>query len=221
MRDERLGQDEVGDTRKEQYQTEERDRPWRIVDWKTSERSRQRDHLCGRDSSRFPLAQSRIYSVCGYCRIDGSRSQQSAPPSLSDRSCTGDEDIDQSPRALLPVRAGRHIGNADQSAKEIDRVKVSTYVAVFDGAFHQGADRFPHLRVRSFKHLLGISNQGIQRRRDDLLRRDVVHEQQHPGSQGFNRGHRLGKVPLRSGQLFDLRPINHLNQRLARRKMSI
>ena len=129
-------------------------------------------------------------------------------PGLFDRPRTGDEDIDQSPRALLPARAGRNIGNADQSAKEIDRVKVFTYVAAFDGAFRQRAHRFPGLCVRSFEHPLGNSNQGIQRRRDDLLRRDVVHEQQHPGSQGFNRGHGFGKVPLRSGQLFDLRPIN-------------
>ena len=31
--------------------------------------------------------------------------------------CTQDENLHHSPRALLPVRAGRHIGNADQSAK--------------------------------------------------------------------------------------------------------
>jgi len=79
-------------------------------------------------------------------------------PGLLDRPRTGDEDIDQSPRALLPVRAGRNIGNADQSAKEIDRVKVFTYVAAFDGAFRQRAHPFfPNLCVRSFEHPLGIS----------------------------------------------------------------
>jgi hypothetical protein len=38
---------------------------------------------------------------------------------LFDWSCTGDENIHESPRALLPVRAGGYVRHADQSAKEI------------------------------------------------------------------------------------------------------
>ena len=40
--------------------------------------------------------------------------------SLFDRPRAGDEDIHQSPGALLPVRVGRHVGDADQSPKQID-----------------------------------------------------------------------------------------------------
>jgi len=43
------------------------------------------------------------------------------------------------------------------------------------------------------------SDERIQRRGDDLLRCDVVNEQQHPASQRFNRGHGLSELPLRCG----------------------
>jgi hypothetical protein len=45
-------------------------------------------------------------------------------------------DIDESPRALLPVRAGRHVGDADKSPNEIHRIKILPYVAALDRAFH-------------------------------------------------------------------------------------
>ena len=53
----------------------------------------------------------------------------------------GDEDIHQSPGALLPVRAGRHIGDPDKSPKEIEGVKVSANLAVLDSALHEGVNR--------------------------------------------------------------------------------
>jgi hypothetical protein len=51
---------------------------------------------------------------------------------VSTRPRTGDQDIDESPRALLPVRAGRHVGDADESSKKIDWIEVLPYIAALD-----------------------------------------------------------------------------------------
>ena len=58
---------------------------------------------------------------------------------------TGDEDIHRPPRALLPFRAGRHVGDADESPKEVNRVEVLAYVAVLDRARHRCTNSFPCL----------------------------------------------------------------------------
>src|ERR1035441_6276882 len=93
-----------------------------------------------------------------------------------DRPRTKHEDVHKSPGALLPVRAGRHVGDADKSPKEIDWIEVLAYVAALHRALHQGTNRFPDLSVGSFEHLRGTSDERIQRRGDDLLCRDIVNE---------------------------------------------
>ena len=45
-----------------------------------------------------------------------------------------------------------------------------------------------------------------------LFRGDTIDEQQEPGSQCFQRWHRLSKLLLRCGQLFELRPINRVEK---------
>src|SRR5580658_3613906 len=97
---------------------------------------------------------------------------------LRDRARTCDEDIDESFCALLPVRAGRDVGHTDQSPQKIDRIKVLPDVAALDRAFHQGSKRFMGLSVGSREHFLGISNQSIQHRGDEVLRLDGINEQQ-------------------------------------------
>ena len=87
--------------------------------------------------------------------------------------------------------------------------------------FTSASNRFLDLSVGTFVHFLGISDERIQRRGDDLLRRDGINEQQQPGSQRFDRRHGLGELPLCCGQLFHLRPINRLDQFLARWKVAI
>src|SRR5580658_950756 len=91
---------------------------------------------------------------------------------------TGNKDIDQPSRALLPVRAGRDIGDAYDSPKEIDRVEVLAYVAALDRPLHEGAQRFMNLGVRRFEYLLWVADQRIQHRGDDMLRLHSVDEQQ-------------------------------------------
>jgi hypothetical protein len=56
---------------------------------------------------------------------------------LFDWARTGNEDVHESPGALLPVRTGRHMGNADQRAEQIERLQISTNVAGLDGALYQ------------------------------------------------------------------------------------
>lgn len=72
------------------------------------------------------------------------------------------------------------------------------------------------LGVGRFEHLLVVSQQGIQRRGDDLFCGHGIDEQQQPGAQRFDRRHGLGKLLRRGGQLFHLRAVNRLQKLLAR-----
>jgi hypothetical protein len=110
---------------------------------------------------------------------------------------TQDKNLHQSPRALLPVRAGRDIGDADKSAKQIDRVNVLAYVAALDRALHECAKRFMHLGLGRLEHLLGVADERIQHRGDNLLHFDGINEQQQPGSQGLHRGQSVRELSLR------------------------
>ena len=85
---------------------------------------------------------------------------------------TQNEYLHQSARALLPVRAGRHIGDADESPKKIDRIEILPYIAALDRPLHECANRFPNLAVRRFEHLFRIADQRVEHRGDDLLRGD-------------------------------------------------
>ena len=56
-----------------------------------------------------------------------------------------DKDIYESPGALLPVRARRHVSDADESPKKIDRIQVLPYVAALDCSLYECANRSPDL----------------------------------------------------------------------------
>jgi len=134
---------------------------------------------------------------------------------------TGDEDVHQSPGALLPVRGGRNIGDADKCSKQVEWVEIFTYVAALDCALHQRINCSLDLSARTFIQFRVTSNERIQGRGDNLLGRDVVDEQQHPGSQCFNRRHGLGELLLGCGELFHLSSIDRLEQCIARRKVAV
>src|SRR5580658_6036753 len=134
---------------------------------------------------------------------------------------TGDEDVHESPGALLPVRAGRHMGDADQCAEQIEWLQISTNVAALDGALHQRINRSLDLTARTFIQLRRATDERVQCRRDDLLGCDVIHEQEHPGSQRFNRRHGVGEFPLRCRYLIYFGPIDRFDQCVSRRKVAI
>jgi hypothetical protein len=106
---------------------------------------------------------------------------------LLHRPCTGNQDIHQPPCVLLPVGAGRDVGDANDSPKEIHWVKILAYVAALDRALHERANCFMNLWIGPFEHLLGVANKRVQHGSDDLLRFDRVNEQQQPGAQGLLR----------------------------------
>jgi hypothetical protein len=80
------------------------------------------------------------------------------------------------------------MGDADERPKQIERVEIASYITALDCALCQRVNRSPDLTAGTFIQLQGASNQRIQRRGDDPLGRNVVDEQQHPGSQRFRRG---------------------------------
>ena len=140
---------------------------------------------------------------------------------LFDWARTGNEDVHESPGALLPVRTGRHMGNADQRAEQIERLQISTNVAGPDGALYQRINRSLDLTAGTFIELRGATDERVQCWGDDLLGRDVVDEEYHPCPQGLNGGKGFGELLLGCGQFFNLSPIDRLDQRIARRKVAI
>ena len=60
---------------------------------------------------------------------------------LFDWARTSDEDVHQPPRALLPARAGRYMGDTDQRSKQVEGVEISANVAALDRAFYQRINR--------------------------------------------------------------------------------
>jgi len=86
------------------------------------------------------------------------------------------------------------MGNAYERPKRIERVEIASYITALDGALCQRVDRSLDLTAGAFLQLRGASNQRIQRRGDDLLGRNVVDEQQHPGSQRFQGWHGLSEI---------------------------
>ncbi len=78
------------------------------------------------------------------------------------------------------------------------------------------------LSAGTFLQLRGTSDQRIQCGGNHLrLRRDVVNEQNHPGSQRFGRGQSSGQLPLCRRQLRHLAVIDPFEQRVACRKVPV
>src|SRR5580700_9381962 len=82
---------------------------------------------------------------------------------------TGDEDVDEPFGALLPVRAGGHVGDADQRPQQVDRIEVLADIAALNRALHQCANRFPDPGVGSLEYFLWIAQQRVECRGDELL----------------------------------------------------
>jgi len=68
------------------------------------------------------------------------------------------------------------VGNADQCPKQVEWVEISAYVAVLNRALDQRINRSLNLSARTFIELRGASDVCIQRRSDDLLRRNLIDE---------------------------------------------
>ncbi len=111
--------------------------------------------------------------------------------------------------------------DADQRPQQIEWIDIPPHVAAFDRALHQRIHRSLDLPPRAFIESRWASDKRIQRGGDDLLCRDVIDEQQHPRSQGFNRRHGPGESAFRFRQLLHLAPVHRLDQRVTGGKVPI
>jgi len=113
------------------------------------------------------------------------------------------------------------MGHPDQRSKQVEGYEIVAYVAALDGALHQRINRSLNQTARTLEELRRTAYQAIQRRSNDLLRRNVVNEQQHPGSQCLNRRHRPGELALGRSQLFHFTPIDRFDQGVSGGKVTV
>ena len=114
------------------------------------------------------------------------------------------------------------MGDADQRPKQIEWVEISTYVAALDRALYQRINRSLDLAAGTFIQFRGgLQNDRIQCRGDDPLCCNVVNQQEHLGSQRFNRRHGLSESAFRCRQFLDFGPVDRLNQCMPSRKVAI
>ncbi len=140
---------------------------------------------------------------------------------LFDRARAGYQDVYQPPGALLTIGTGSHMEDTDHGAKQIGGVKVSSHIAALFRMLHQFIDRSLDQAARTFIEPGRTSDNAVESGRNDVLCRDVVDKQQHPASQGFDRGHRRGELASSRGQLFHFTPVDGFDQRVSRGKMPI
>lgn len=113
------------------------------------------------------------------------------------------------------------MGHPDQRSKQVEGYEIVAYVAALDGALHQRINRALDQTARALEELRRASDETIQCGGYDLLRRNVVNEQQHPGSQCLNRRHCLGELTLRRSQLFHFTPIDRFDQGVSGGKVTV
>lgn len=85
------------------------------------------------------------------------------------------------PPSLAEISLKQELSQAE-GAKQIEGLKIFADVAALDGTLDQGVDGSLDLRARPLVELRSSSHEGVQGWRDDLLLRNVIDEQQHPGS---------------------------------------
>src|SRR4029077_6093855 len=82
---------------------------------------------------------------------------------------TFDQDVHESPGAILPVGAGGYVGDANQRAKQVEWLEVFAYVAAVHGSLHKRINRSPNLKAGRIVQPRRTADDAIQRRCDDLL----------------------------------------------------
>jgi len=65
------------------------------------------------------------------------------------------------------------------------------------------------------------SGNGIESGGNDVLCRNVIHQQQHPGSQRFNRRHGVGKAASGSREFLYFVAVDAFDQLVPRREMAV
>ena len=113
------------------------------------------------------------------------------------------------------------MGNADEGSKQIEGVEIGADVAGLDGAVDEGIDCSLDQTARAFIEPRGTANKAVEGGGDDLLGGDVIDEEQHPGAEGFDRGHGFRKCARRCGHFFDLGAIDPFDESVAGGEVAI
>ena len=111
--------------------------------------------------------------------------------------------------------------DADQRSKQVVRIQIFAQIATPLGALHQLTDRTLDHGACAFVEPGRTSGNGIKRRRNDVLCRDVIDQQQHPGSKRFERRHLLSEAACGRREFPHFVPVNTFDQLIPRREMAI
>lgn len=98
-----------------------------------------------------------------------------------------------------PGRAGS-VEDADEGADEVVGVSVGAEIATRDGAVDGGYEGGADERSGAFDEAHGAARDGVHRGDDEPFCRDVVDEEQHPGTERFERLHGGGEALLGGGE---------------------
>src|ERR1700722_16968045 len=112
--------------------------------------------------------------------MSADRRSGAARRGLFERACACDEDVYQSPGALLTFGTGAHMENTDHRAKQIKGLKVSSHIPALFRTLHQLIDRSLDQAARTFIEPGRTSDNAVESGRNDVLCRDVNDKQQHP-----------------------------------------
>jgi len=110
----------------------------------------------------------------------------------SARTC--DEDIDKASGAGLPSGESSGVKDADERPNEVIGICVRVEVAAGDGASHRRYEGCMDKRTGAFEETCGIAGDAIHGWDDKALCGDMVYEEKHPGSERFERRHRVGEA---------------------------
>ena len=111
--------------------------------------------------------------------------------------------------------------DADQGSKQVEGIEISAQIATLLSALHQLIDGALDQAARTFIEPGRASDDCIESGRNDVLCRDVVNQQQHPGSKRFERRHGLGEAGSGSRKFLHFIPVNAFDQLIPRREMAI
>jgi hypothetical protein len=111
--------------------------------------------------------------------------------------------------------------DSDYRPKQVEGFEVFSHITALLGTLHQLIDRSLDQGARTFIEAGRSADDAVESGRNDVLGRDVIDKQQHPASQGFDRGLLCGELVPCRGQLFDFTAIDCLDQRVSRGEMAI
>ena len=111
--------------------------------------------------------------------------------------------------------------DADEGAHEVIRVSGFAEITAFDGALHEPTEGAVDDAACAFNEARRAPGNGVHGGHDEELRSDVVNEQEHPGTESFERG-QFERVGFSSGdEFFYLGAEDGFDQSFSRGKVAV